>query len=383
MRLGVHLSRLSQLPLFEGAIRIARRRGHRVWLLLDTHLAGGPKADQVPSSAQIPARFAAWAEFVSVTPDGLAGLISGLRVDWVLTGYAPHLAGWRPSRPTRLGFLQGAVTDLTGLDDPGRWDRVYAWSEHWRTIWHQWTYRDDEHVRAMNRAFRPVGYPLGDHLRWTDPEEVRATFGLGGKPVVVLAPFPFHANTRSLWADCVWGWPWPWIATDRRFVNAVRDFCDRAGASLVVKARAKVITRAYVRETADRIVEDQPGEPTMLRLLTASRLLLHACSTSAMEAAAAGTWAYCLSPSARQWPAYAGRRRMPGLDPDPEMGPSLYHWPVLSLSCDPRQMILLLKHSDLPIPPSEVSRTEYAAAFLGGLPFRAGARIMDDLETGG
>lgn len=400
MNLGVHLSRLSQLPQTEGVVREAAHRRHRVWLLLDTALAGGPKADQMPSSVQIPARFARWAEFISVTPTGLSGVVAALGLDWLVMGYAPHLPGWRPPGATRLAFLQGAVTDLAMLDDPGRWDRVYAWSQTWRAIWRHWSLRSLENVSEMDRAFLPVGFPLGEHLAWINPGAVRATFGLGDKPVVILLPFPFHPNTRSLWADAVWGMPWPFVATDRRFVRALRGFCDRAGALLVVKGRPKTPLRSYVREAADVVVEaDEPGEPTALRLLTCATLLVHFCSLGVTEAAAAGVLALCLTPSPRQWPQYSGRmagasrpgRRAGAL---PELDPhalwNLYYWSGVSSVSGirrPGEAISALDTAEVLLGgvafgrDSYVNRVCYVDRFLGGEPFRAGARVVEDMEA--
>ena len=376
MRLGVHVSRLSQLPHMEGLIRAASARHHQVSLLLDTALAGGPKADQVPWPAHVPVRFARWADLISVTPEGMVQLVAGLRLDWLVMGYAPHLAGWCP--PTRLAFVQGAITDLMGIHDPWRWDRIYGWAEAWLDIWSAWAPRDMNQAGAMRRAFRAVGMPVAEHLAWIDPAEVRQTFGLGDKPVILLLPFPFHANTRCLWADLVWGGPWPGVPTDRAFVRALRGYCDRAGALLVVKARPKVEMRAYLRRTADLVIEaDEPGEPTLLRLLTTASLMVHAYSTAAAEAVAAGVPAFCLTPTPRQWPAYRHRLGLHGFRPYED---GFYGWPEVSTRHRPADAIEALRQATGL--PRRLGRLEpYIFRFLGGEPFEAGRRILDDLEA--
>ena len=380
MRLGVHVSRLSQLPHMEGLVRAASARQYHVSLLLDTALAGGPKADQVPWPAHVPVRFARWADLISVTPEGMVQLVAGLRLDWLVMGYAPHLAGWSPR--TRLAFVQGAVTDFMGVSNPWRWDRVYAWTDDWwLQTWSAWAPRDMNQLGAMDRAVRGVGMPMADHLAWIDPAEVRRTFGFGDKPVVLLLPFPFHANTRCLWADLVWGGPWPGVPTDRAFVRALRGYCDRVGALLVVKARSKVATRAYLRRAADVVVEaDEPGEPTLLRLLTVASLMVHAYSTATAEAAAAGVPALCLAPGPRQWPAYRHRLGLRGFLPGED---GFYGWSGVSERHRPAAAIEALRRgTHVPHMVTE-RRQSYIARFLGGEPFRAGARMLDDMEAAG
>ena len=82
-------------------------------------------------------------------------------------------------------------------------------------------------------------------------------------------------------------------------MSAVRAFCDRNGAALVVKARAKDPVPSYLARRADRVLYDEHYYPaTILELLKISALCLHFFSTAAYEAAYAGVPSICIAPGA-------------------------------------------------------------------------------------
>jgi hypothetical protein len=179
---------------------------------------------------------------------------------------------------------------------------------------------DDAAVgETLGRLGRIVGFPEMDQCHWIDPLEVRRRLGLDpARPVVLYCPFGFVSNPRTFWVRHVYGAPalHGWLAVrlagrpeyrshvargvnDRSVVRAVRAFCDRNGAALVVKARAKDPASRYLTQCADRVLYDHHHYPaTILELLKISALCLHFFSTVAYEAAYAGVASICIAPSA-------------------------------------------------------------------------------------
>jgi hypothetical protein len=159
-----------------------------------------------------------------------------------------------------------------------------------------------------------------DQFHWMDPADVRRRLGLEpGRPVVLYCPFPFRSNPRTFWTRHIYGAPnalhqrlairlgrrpeyrshMERHLDDRSVVRAVRAFCDRNGAALVVKARAKDPVPRYLSRCADRVLYDEHYYPaTILELLRISVLCLHFFSTVAYEAVYAGVPSICLAPDA-------------------------------------------------------------------------------------
>jgi hypothetical protein len=173
--------------------------------------------------------------------------------------------------------------------------------------------------RTLDRLARIVGIPEMDQCHWIDPADVRRRLGLDpASPVVLYCPFPFRSNPRTFWVRHVYGARAlharlairlagrpeyrSHVARsldDRSVVRAVRAFCDRNGAALVVKARAKDPVPAYLTRCADRVLYDDHYYPaTILELLRISALCLHFFSTVAYEAAYAGVPSICIAPGA-------------------------------------------------------------------------------------
>ena len=367
MTLGVLVRRLNQLRHVEGAVREAHVRGHRVEIFLDSRgPQTGPKGDEFPRRGLVPSRFDAWATFLrwpSLVPkvDALlvpAPLGIGINVE---TPPEPPLP---PARA--YCALQTAWSDLMYLrpDEAERWDAVYTWSARWADWW-------QEAHGCPPSNFVPVGLPVAEHLRWIDPAEVRTAFGIAPGPVVLYLPFPFGAHEqdwrlRYLYRLSPWG--------DRATVRAVRTYCDRQGAQFVVKSRAKTPVPAYLADAADVVVDrDEPGEPTLLRLLTTATLMVHHTSSAVAEAAAAGVRALSIVPP--HWTAYEGR----GPDFDPDGTLSFYGWTGLSVTW-PAAWARRRRLENAGTGISGMARDAYVERFLGGEPFNAGKLIIDDLE---
>jgi len=387
MRLGLLVRRLNQLPHVQPVARAAKERGHEVVLVLDQRgAATGAKASQTPMWHRLPSRW--------------FGMVAGMRVwktwdteadlDALLVpggiAYTPaELDAAFPDVP-RLA-LQTAWSDLLWLG--GTWDAVYCWSDWWRV-------QAREYFRAFGRAIPhrrggssvdlapviPVGYPLMDVLNDTPLYErtaIRRRLGVpDGRPVYVLAPFPFDSHDRQGWRL---KWAYRYLG-DAATVEAIRNAVTAQGGVLVVKSRPKTTLPGWTRAAADLVIEDaEAGEPTMLHLLAIADGAVGFYSMSVLEAAAAGCPWLCLAPT--RWPAYGDRLGQSWWEPLHHAAPvstrvPLSAWRAPTMFHDDR-------HSTALAWPDRASlrylagREQYVRTFLG--PMNAGERIVADLEA--
>ena len=163
--------------------------------------------------------------------------------------------------------------------------------------------------------------PELDAVRRIDPEEVRRRLGLPrDRPIVLYLSFPLASNPPTFWLRGVFTPStrlgqaartllagrteyWPDVReglNDRRLVEAVRHFCDRTGAALVVKSRLKDPIPRYTLRRADRALYDLSHyPPTILELLSVASLCVHFYSTTVLEAVYCGVPSLCLAPHRR------------------------------------------------------------------------------------
>jgi hypothetical protein len=167
---------------------------------------------------------------------------------------------------------------------------------------------------AARAAF--VGLPEIDAARMIDPEEVRRRWGISAhQPVVVLFPFPQGVGQAGFWPQKIYAEPsrlkqavnvvarrrfeytrdvWHgW--NDRRVVQAIRRFCDRNGACLIVKSRRKTPIPAYLEAVADRCLYDEAlYPPTILEALSIASLSFSHYSGSVLESVGLGVPHICV-----------------------------------------------------------------------------------------
>ncbi len=260
---------------------------------------------------------------------------------------------------------------------------------------------DDAAVaETLARRAMLVGIPEMDQCHWIDPLGVRERLGLGrDRPLVLYVPFPFASNPRTFWVREVYGrsstlWSRLAIAlagrreyvshvarhwNDRGVVAAVRAFCDRNGAALVVKARAKDPVPRYLARAADHVFYDKSYYPaTILELLKASALCLHFFSTVAYEAAYAEVPSVCIAPKGDDlgfpapWQAWflsldAGSSfNFPGVVYARGLGEFLDGFASARLS-------------DYPLDP--VSRAQYVEKFIGFDDGKSSDRVLDGVQS--
>lgn len=244
---------------------------------------------------------------------------------------------------------------------------MFGWSAAWGEWWAS-TLSVGYAARA-GHIFRPVGLPVADcKLSHINPF---AMWRPQHKAVVYL---PFMGGSRLVRARyLLWDQP--------RLLKALRAYCDRHQAQLIVKSRAKTSVDAALLHAADRVIDaDEHGEPTLWRLLTQAVtsggcLLVHHMSTGVVEAAAAGVKSLGIMPHGFDWPTDE-RQRVPDLMPHG----GFYHWRGLSEVVRPRAARFLFENdADLLTPPDPAVLGAYRERFLG--PPNAGLNIVKALEA--
>jgi hypothetical protein len=168
-----------------------------------------------------------------------------------------------------------------------------------------------------------VGLPELDAVSLIDPEEVRARWGIDRQqPVVVLFPFPQGIGRDSFWPKRICGeasrlrqianivvrrrfeyWSDVWHGwNDPNVVKALRAFCDRNGAYLLVKSRRKTPVPAYLEALADRCVYDEDHYPaTVLEALSIASLSVSYYSNSVFESVSLGVPHLCVTFAAEDY----------------------------------------------------------------------------------
>jgi len=396
MRIAFIIRRKNYYRLLGPVVEEGLRRGWRVecrhdWSqprggakgseFLDTApaMAGGaPEVRTFLGFEDLAAQFRADSPDVVVTldpPDPATRAGSAAR--WLWLQYSADIL----FEPTPRGFLDA--------------DAVGAYSAFWTDLLEE-RYRETGAAHEIRRKTRPVGMPELDAARRIDPDEVRRRLGLPhDRPIVLYLSFPLRSNPPTFWLRGVFTPStrlgqaartllarrleyWPDVReglNDRRLVEAVRRFCDRAGAALVMKSRLKDPIPRYALRRADCAFYDLSHHPpTILELLSVASLCIHAYSTTVLEAGYCGVPSLCLAPSdaAMGQSAFAAEfvhNLKPGW---------IYNWPGVAYGVPLREAYDGFGRWSLADFPLDASaRRDYVERFLGFDDGRSSARLLD------
>lgn len=394
MRIAFPILRKNYYRLLAPVVEEALRRGWRVECWHDWgHPRRGGKASEFPDS--VPPAMAPGAEIR--TFQGVAGLADRLREDPpdVVVSLDPPPVGLKTR--ARWIWLQYSA-DLLFYPTPAGVldsDALATYSAYWALKLDE-RFRDTGRGAELARRTVPVGMPELDVVRAIDPDEVRRRLGLPPRqPVVLYLPFPLHSNPATFWLRRVFtpstrlgqairialarrpeyweharmGW------NDRRLVQGVRAFCDRAGAALVMKSRLKDPIPRYARRLADRVLYDPSHyPPTILELLSIASFCVHAYSTAVFEAAYCEVPSLCLAPATPDMglPAHVHELVHNGA-----LG-GIYNWPGTAYCVPLRDAFEGLRRwglADFPLDPG--ARKRYVERFLGFDDGRSSGRLLD------
>ena len=260
-------------------------------------------------------------------------------------------------------------------------------------------------VRARLERLGPfIGFPELDARRLIDPAGVRRRWGIpAGQPVVVLLPFPQGVGQGAFWPRKIFTepsrvrrllnvamhreleyWRKAWSpVVDQAVVAAVRSFCDRNGAFLLVKSREKTPVPEYIRNVADKCLYDETYyPPTILEALSIAQLCVGYYSFGVVEAVASAVPNISV---AFDFDDYIGRGRDPfGLRrrffTRHAQGP--FEFPGASSTLSPQEAIAdlpLRRLADYRIDPA--ARRQYLDCFAGPDDACAADRLLSAIEA--
>lgn len=323
MRLGFLLPRTPMLKNLGGLVAACLSGGHEalVFYLEENAMDAGPKAYQKELS-QIQAQFAPQQPRVfPYQPSGIAHLAHQHRLDALIMEEGYHVLN-NAGTLEKLDELRRngtAVFSLTHFFETSRlplealdhFDQTYFMSDFGIEL----LFELNAATPAQRTRYRPrmvaVGSPTFDQLADIHRPAARAELNLPADRPVVVFPAPVLSPVTTwrwvVWREAALRTRLKRAFTARRLhylpdilsgppfehcVAAVREFCDRHNALLVVKSRLKQDDPSYLVDAADLYLEGSHEEYypvfTVYKLLAAADLVISAQSMSLVEAVAAG-----------------------------------------------------------------------------------------------
>ncbi len=416
MKAAFIMTRLSQYRLLGPVIDRALESGWRVecW-----HHYGRPregaKGYQFPAADAVPVfehgrpevrsygtseELVAWLERMDVDV-----VISMGPLEWNISGAQPPTRhpSWICVQQLADTFVNNSVDTLEGCS-------LLALKTPWWIDWAASYFAarggslDTLGIRArLSRPAAYVGFPEVDAQRLIDRDEVRRRWHIPpNQPVVVLLPFPQGVGWASFWPKKIFGEPsrvrrllhvirhrefsyW-WRAfrdaSEAQIVGALREFCSRSGAFLLVKSREKTPIPPYMRAAADLCLYDESHYPaTILEALSVASLCVSFYSGSVLEAAALSVPSLCVTFRADD---YLGRHLASTIAVERllnrESG-GLFEFPGVSKTVTPEEAIAELETrtlSDFAV--DRVARQAYVRTFIGDDDGRAAVRLVEAIE---
>jgi hypothetical protein len=333
MKLAMLVPRDVHYKLLSPVIEAALARDWDVECWHDySQLRDGTKGYQFPSTDAVPA-FRNGAPVIR-TYQGLRELttwLAEMRADAVISS---AVNAWEAPLPTPRPLMvcyQYFIDSLAwgGPDGVLTWDLLALYSRWWLE-WSAGLFAAEgllenpaSYLREASARSAFIGLPEMDAVSLIDPAEVRARWGIPPEqPVVVLFPFPQGVGRKMFWPRRICAepsrlkqaaqvvahrrfeyWPHIWHGwTDVNVVRALRRFCDRNGAFLLVKSRRKTPVPAYLETVADRCLYDEGFYPaTVLEALSVASLSVSYYSNSVFESVAMGVPHLCVTFSAEDY----------------------------------------------------------------------------------
>ena len=214
-----------------------------------------------------------------------------------------------------------------------------------------------------------LGMPALDAIPLVDPDAVRKKYRLGDKPVVLL--FSLKLGVPHLWRKTVFKYWWY-----PEMLYAIKDYCQKRGALLVVKTRVKHADPRVVHAVADRVITDEALWPyTSAELVRAADLAIHFQSGAVFEAAAASIPQLSIRVPQPHLEHFPGHAVFFSHEPH-----TLQHWPGVVQSIDYRHAAGLIR--DFP-PEWKVygwERQRYLDRYTGPIG-TSSSRVLDLIES--
>jgi hypothetical protein len=399
-------SRKGYLKVLGSLIQATIDRGHEAILLVDP---GERKPGEAATSADLGHWPAAHVlvhrrrePLLPLVRSAGAGALVGPSLHFVLTsmGLGAEMAAARDAS-VRLYSVDYVLETLTSDPEAYRVIDVtfYATEYERRLHWDILGERFAAVARDVSLEARSAvsGSTMLDQLALVDRDAVRRRFGIApGRPVVLLmslkmaVPEPYR---RLVWGDgprmlriaraAASGQrhlvPEIWKGNGYRdLVEAIRDFCRRSGAVLVVKSREKNRDPRFLRRAADVFVEsDEAVYPyTSIELMAIADLCVHFQSGAALEAAAASVPSLSVKVPQTHLHDYPGHEQVFGGGEGTLQKFAGVVWGVGHAEAPDRLRGRAL--ADFKMDPE--ARRRYVERFVGGDDGRSSHRVLDVIE---
>jgi len=400
--------RRGALKVMGALISEALKRGHTVVLVWD---ADERKPGERVERAELEA---AWPDArIAVHTRGRPGLADLLARDGAqaLIGASLHVLLTAFAPASEMGALRAAGIRLYSVDYA--FETLTSDPEGYRDLdgtFYMSAYQRELHWRVLADRFAPVrrdvdlaarsavvGSTMLDQLARVDRDAVRSAHGIApGQRVVLL--MSLKMAVPEPWRRLVWGGG-PRIARAARalatghgalvpevlrgngyraLVAALRAFCRRQGAALVVKSREKNRDPAFVRAAGRLVERDDDFLPyTSAQLMAVADLCVHFQSGAVLEAVAAAVPSISVRVPQSHLADYPGFRESFGAEPG-----TLQRWDGVVWSMAAEETADFLARAtwdDLRVDPG--ARAAYVERFLGFDDAGASGRVLDVIEA--
>jgi len=240
------------------------------------------------------------------------------------------------------------------------------------------------------------GSTMLDQFAVVDRAAIRKRYGLGpDQPVVLFMSLKMavpDAWRRLFWGAGPRGWRAiralasghvGWVPEILRgngyaaLVEALRKFCARAGAALVVKSREKNADPRFLRRVADVFLYDEEVYPyTSVELMSIADLCVHFQSGAVLESAFAGVPSLSIAVSQEHLRQYSSFDEVYGGRPG-----SLQNFPGVVWHADPTGAIDRLRGASLGDFRLDVdAHQRYVDKFLGYADTASSVRVLTAIE---
>lgn len=335
MRIGFLVLRDNYFGFFGVLIDQALKRGHKVFCF---HYYGqtkkGSKAYQFPSIEKTPVFLNGKVFSLPFNnPEDLKRVILESRVNAVISLDFTEENNKLKSELKEKGIYWVALQN--GFDAAVRGtmitipDLFFAYSKEWLKLT---SLCAKNKFCEISENTREGGFWPAQQKSLIDKQEVRKKWSIPkDKKVVLFLPFPFNSSIDKYWTRFVFGMNFPFWQkiilrilkilrkisnqdfqrflnqvhlreNDKRLTMALKKFCDKNNAMLIVKCRKKDPPKRYLRKVADKTLFDENFYPsTIMECMAVSDICFNFYSTAAIEAASSGVVNVCIAPEVSDW----------------------------------------------------------------------------------
>jgi hypothetical protein len=405
LTLGFLILRKGFLKVVGATIQAALDRGHRVVLIWDPV---EPKLGEAVAEADLDAWPGAarvvWSRHTALLP-----VLQSVEIEALLAPSLHYVLSTSIGGEA-IAALGRAGIGLYSVDY--MFETVTSEPEAQRVIdvtFYMSRFQQELHQRLYAHRFAALGSPTSlaarssvsgstmlDQLAIVDRAAVRKRYGLApDQPVVVF--MSLKMAVPDAWRHLVWGSsPRGWralkaVASGRvrwlpeilrgngyvSLVEAIREFCVRTGAALVVKSREKNADPRFLRQVADVFVYDEAVYPyTSIELMAIADLCIHFESGAVLEAAFAGVPSLSIAVSQEHLREYSSFDEVYG-----GRASTLQNFPGVVWHDDPPTAIDRLRRAtfeDFRLDP--VAHRCYVEKFLGFSDTESSGRVLRTIE---